>query len=267
MSTQQIITHTLLVDYLRLATWDSQEYLALLPKIRIRRDGWSGRRWQQYSGHQSEDGLFYGLGDQAGRAHFIIHQSGALASNLFTWLATISQVDRLDFYCTRIDLQITIPHPKGFDFKRAHRALAGRKTLILGDDGNTLYSGARTSDTFWRVYEKTPDLLRVELEAKGRQARKIWMAIVDGQKLAEIWNHYLLASKLPKVIVDAYTLPDDVAEMPHIVEQPDMDGKLAWLTGLDSLVYKLLADHDTGERARELIRRWSEYGQNLDKLS
>lgn len=262
MSTnQRLILNTLMVDYLRLATFDHQAYLKILPGLRQQGSGWKGAKWLQYSGQRSEEGFFYGLGEQSGRGHFIIQASGAMSHKLYIWLRRVLAAEMLPFYCTRIDLQATKSRPEGFDHLASYKRIRGKKSVILGDDGHTLYIGARTSDTFWRIYDKTAEYLRVEIEIKGKQAKRSWQALLAGEEIDGVWNRFLLRSRVPKMLVDAYRGTGEAVELEDLEIVEDLEGKLAWLAQLDGLAWKLANDHDVGERARGIFKRWSEYGQ------
>jgi hypothetical protein len=225
-------------------------------------EGWAGSKWLQYSGQRSKEGYFYGLGEQSGRGHFIIQASGAASHLLFERLRPIIEGGGLStFYCTRIDLQATKHRPATFNHLAAYKRLRGKKSVILGDDGSTLYIGARTSDTFWRIYDKTSDLLRVEVELKGKQARRTWASIVQGFDIGGIWNTYLLRSKVPSMLVEAYRWDGERVDLAELEPVEDLESKLQWLGTLDSLVYKLANDHDLGEKTRTMLKRWAEYGE------
>lgn len=266
MSTNQpLLTNVVLVDYLRLATFDHCSYLSILTRLRMQGTGWRGAKWLQYKGQRSAEGFFYGIGRQGKRSHCIIQASGSQSHKLFLWLLRVISADKLPFYCTRIDLQRTKPGPDGFNHLAAYKRVQGKKSVIVSDTGSTLYLGARTSDSFWRIYDKTSELLRVELELKGRQAKRTWASLMAGLDLGGIWNTYLLRSKVPNVLVENYRDAGEAVELDKLTEVEDLDGKLTWLASLDALVFKLANDHDLGQKTHELISRWAEYGQNHDK--
>jgi hypothetical protein len=261
-----LILDAVLIDYLRLATFDYQQWLALLPKLRMMGSGWKGAKWLQYTGQRSKEGYFYGIGEQSKRPHVVLQASGAAAHQLFQRLLPIIEGGGLStFYCTRIDLQATKQRPEAYKHLAAYKRLRGKKSVILGDDGSTLYIGARTSDTFWRIYDKTAELLRVEIELKGKQAKRTWASILQGFELGGIWNTYLLRSKVPAMLTEIYRWDGERVDLAELEPVVDLESKLEWLATLDSLVFKLTNDHDVGERARMLVKRWSEYGQNLDR--
>jgi hypothetical protein len=184
-----------------------------------------------------------------------------MSHKLADWLLSKVKADHLPFYCTRLDLQVTKERPTSFDHLKSYKRIRGKKSVILGDDGCTLYIGARTSDTFWRIYDKTSKHLRVELELKGKLAKRSWASLINGEQLDGIWNRFILRSRVPKLLVEAYRATGDPVDLEELEELEDVEGKLAWMATLDSLAFKLANDDDVGHRARDIFRRWSEYGQ------
>lgn len=63
--------------------------------------------------------------------------------------------------------------------------LARKCKLLLGEDGDTLYVGSRTSQKFLRIYDKaaqqgiTGDWFRIELECKGDFARGVFLHLLN----------------------------------------------------------------------------------------
>lgn len=267
MSTTRLILRRTQIDYIRLATYDYKQYLQLIAKLRLRHQGWRPFKWLQYQGQKADDGTFYGAGVQGSRTHAIINGSGQTAQDVWIWFNNFPEATKQAFYCTRIDLQQTRVKPKGFDAQKSYKRLRGKKGLILSDSGHTLYIGARTSDTFWRIYDKTETHLRVEIELKGKLAKRTFAALRNDETISGIWNTHLLRSKCPKMLVDAYRDAGDIAELPEEDETEDLQRKLDWMKTLDALAYKLANDHDIGEDAHELFNRWAEYGQKVDKSS
>jgi hypothetical protein len=162
------------LDFLRLATWNTNEHTFLLADILSSQPGeLEPGKWLQYHGWR-RDSFFIGTGQQKNIRHSIINISGHLADSQFEQLLPIDT-----YYCTRIDLQITIPKPAGVDLNVIYKGLKGseiKSSCIQSELNDTLYVGARTSDVFTRLYEKVLDqmYLRLEFEFKGKVARAIW---------------------------------------------------------------------------------------------
>lgn len=218
----------------------------------------------QYKGRQNADKIFHGMGEQSGRAHCVIQTSGSFAHVFYLWFKAQPETVQNAFYCTRIDLQRTQAQPETEYRLRTYKRLRGKKRLIQSDTGVTLYIGARTSDTFWRLYDKTESHMRCELEMKGKMARRVGEALHGGESISGIWNRVLLRSKVPKIYVDYFRSKTEPATLPDLEEVPDLDSKIKWLATLDSLVYKLVNDHDVGDRTKTIIARWAEYAGLLD---
>lgn len=258
MSTNQIITDVPLIDYLRLSTFNFQRYLKLTAQIRAYGSGWRPAKWLQYKGQKSEQGIFYGHAEQNKRPHAIIQVSGLQAQKFYT-----TYKEQLDGWaCTRIDVQLTRIAP-GVELRpRLYQSIINRKkkaSLIQSDTGTTLYIGARTSDTYTRLYDKEDALLRCEFELKGKQAKRAWASLMAGLTVAQVFNETLQRVRLPKLYHDHYHANAEQKDMVQIDETEDMMGKLEWLAQLDGLVYKLANDHDTADRLEQLVSRWYEY--------
>lgn len=264
MSTSQPVVDTTLIDYFRVATFDTIAYYKLSADIERKWSNWKPDKWLQYKGRKNADDIFHGIGDQAGRAHCLVNVSGSFAHLFYAWFIRRPDAVRGAFYCTRIDVQRTQGRPSKEYRVTAYKRLAGRKSLIQSDTGTTLYIGARTSDTFWRLYDKTPEHMRCELEMKGKLAKRVYLALSGGESLPGVWNRILLRSRVPKVYVDYFRSASEPAELPKLTESPDLDDKLKWLASLDSLVYKLVNDSDVGERAGLIVARWAGYAGLLD---
>lgn len=264
MKTSQPVTDCTLIDYLRLATFDIVSYYKLSAQIERKWSSWRPHKWLQYKGRKNQDGIFHGMGDQGKRAHCVISVSGSFAHLFYLWFAGKPDSIRNAFYCTRIDLQRTQSQPVKEYRVTAHKRLRGKKSLIQSDTGTTLYIGSRTSDTFWRLYDKTETHMRCELETKGRMAKRLYMALCGGESIAGVWNRILLRSKVPNVYVEYFCSHGEPAVLPDLTEPTDLESTIQWLATLDSLVYKLINDDDVGERATTIVARWAAYADLLD---
>ena len=260
-TTETPVLNIVSVDYIRLATWDFKAYCDLSAIIRRRYVGWRKSRWLQYTMQRSQDGVSYGLGTQNEKGHGIFESSGAAAHEFYHWLTTTQETFLPSLYATRIDLQCTKARHKDQDYVKLHKSLRKPCELHLGNEGNTLYIGSRESNSFWRIYDKTPKHVRVEVELKAAQAAKVWSALQRGVMPATYFNSVLHNSRVPNVLVQYYGDSTDIVDLAEFLKTapPDMNRKLQWLQTLDSLVYKLCNDHDTGDRTKALIVRWYDY--------
>jgi hypothetical protein len=215
----------------------------------------------------SRDGVRYGLADQDKRRHGIFEASGVDAHILLAWFIDTQAEWHEVLYATRIDLQRTRIPPESFNYGKAYRSIRKPKQLILGDDGNTLYIGNRESDSYWRIYDKTDSQVRVEVELKGVQAKRVWSSLSNrGDAVSAIYDHYLRRSRVPKMLVDHYLDGRDPLNEDELVKvvPKDLETTYQWLAKLDGLAHKMANDHDYGSRCRALFKRWAEYGRNLD---
>lgn len=254
-----------LIDYIRIATFDSIAFWHLCAEMEKKYHEWRPHKWQQYKGRKSASNVFHGIGRQKNRAHYIAHCSGAQAHYFWRWFNGLPDSVTSRFYATRIDLQRTKNRPLLEHRIKAYRRLRGTNSLIQSKTGITLYIGARTSDTYWRLYDKTESTLRCEIELKGKQVKRAWMAMEQGESLGGIFNRFLKLSRVPNVYVKHFWAANDAAKLPEAEKVVDLGGKLEWLKSLDSLVYKLANDHDTAESLARLIDRWAEYAEDIDR--
>lgn len=254
---QELVT----IDYLRLATFDFQVYLKLSQAMRRKCSGWRDSRWLQYKMQTSQDNWRYGIGEQQRKPHGIFEASGVDAHIFWNWLK--SKPDELlgALYATRIDLQRTKPGVEGWNYIKAHKSLKDPKELRISPDGSTLYVGNRQSNSFWRVYDKSQGQIRVEIELKGAQAKKALKALLGGVEIHELYNFHLGRSRLPKILVDNYlggSTPDNEDQLIRALPK-DLENTFNWLASLDHMFYKMVNDHDYGDRTEALLRRWLEY--------
>lgn len=267
MSESQPVLDATLIDFFTIATFDTIAYYKLTVLIEHTYHKWNPKKWMQYSGRKSACGVFHGMGEQGRRAHCIIQVSGQMAQKFYEWFAQQENATIGSFYCTRLDIQRTTFAPDKEYRVRAYPRLRGAKSLIQSSKGTTLYIGARTSDSYWRLYDKTDTHMRCEVELKGKLAKRAWMSLQAGERLGGIFNRFLLRSRVPKVYVDYFRANAEPGTLPELEQSENLGDKLQWLASLDALVYKLANDHDTSERTARLIRRWDDYCDNIDKKS
>jgi len=259
MADSQPVIDATLIDYLGLATFDSIAFYKLTALIEHTYHEWRPHKWLQYKGRKSACKIFHGMGKQGERSHFVIRVSGQQAHAFYNWFTAQREALTSPFYCTRIDIQRTQLAPAKDYRSQAYKRLRGAKSFIQSPTGNTLYIGARTSDKYWRIYDKTVKHLRCEVELKGKTAQQAFQALALGESLSGVWNRTLLRTRVPNVYVEYFRADCEPAELPDLESTVDLDAKLDWLASLDSLVYKLAKDHDTAERTAAIIARWSEY--------
>lgn len=256
---------TTLVDYIRLATFDSVAFLRICAELERKYHDWKPHKWQQYKGRKSTSSVFHGIGEQAGRAHYIVQVSGFQAHAFWRWWRDRNPSNTNAFYATRIDLQRTRERPLLEHRVKAYKRLRGTKSLIQSTTGITLYIGNRTSDTYWRLYDKTEKHLRCELEIKGRQVKRAWIAMSNGESVGGVFNRFLKQSRVPQVYVNHFWADTEAVTLPEIETRVDYAKKLNWLYTLDGLVYKLANDHDTQEDLAVILDRWLEYVKDVDR--
>jgi hypothetical protein len=251
------------VDYIRLATWDWQLYLDLAARIRRKWVGWRKTRWLQYAMETHDNVISYGCAVQRDKGHGVIQASGVDAHILFTWLAnTLTDSEKSALYGTRFDLQCTKPRHPDIDYIKLHKKLRDPKELRINPQGSTLYIGNRESETYWRLYDKTEQHVRLEVECKGKQAKAAWLfCSFKPREIANLYSSHIQKSRVPSLVAHIYQsnivpAKDDDLQTEWAV---DLETKFLWLAKLDGLVYKLANDHDMHDRMVELVGRWFDY--------
>lgn len=254
------------IDYLRIATWNDSDQQETTGALLAQHDGkWEHKSWLQYTGWGAGE-LFVGRGRQNNKRHGLIQVSGHSAETFYNnWGEDLPD----SYYGTRIDIQVTIPMPKGLSLTKVHKSL-GKKvsTLISSEKNDTVYVGSRTSDLFTRLYEKVLDkkYLRLEFELKGRRASAAWVALMHGESASSIFRYYLHKTKLPVAVTSYYDLAEHGttkramrAELIKTAEK-----KLKWLQSLDTAIIAMMNDHDIGERTRDLVKDWATMAYKID---
>jgi hypothetical protein len=254
------------LDYLRLATWDTTQHTFLLADILKDSNGaWEPSKWLQYHGWKRET-FFVGTGEQQKKRHSIINISGYGADHNYRNLLELD-----GYYCTRVDLQITIPAVDEICLPWIYDQLSAldiKCSVIQSEQNDTLYVGSRSSDVFTRLYEKPLDAmyLRLEFEFKGRVARGIWSALQKESTTDEIFQHYLAKSNLPDYVKKHfYEAQDGETAFAIRKEIAKTDfAKLAWLQSCDASVRQALYNDNIGEEVQSLVRSWAWEAANVD---
>ena len=255
------------VDYLRLATFDFPAHQYASANImESYPGGWEQAGWLQYRGWKKEQ-IFVGRANQEDKLHGIIQISGMQSNQLFP---NMQQLDK--HYCTRLDVQMTIPMPENLKLKKVHKNLGKRiSTLISSESNDTLYVGNRKSDIFTRLYQKPLDrmYLRLEFELKGQRSRAAWLALLAGATVDEIFKYYFERSKLPDAVKKHFDLADigetDKAMRAEILK--DSQKKLAWIQSIDSAIMQAMNDHDIGQEVKHIVNAWALVARNIDRMN
>ena len=253
------------LDYIRLASWGHEPYTRVMSSLMLAWPGkWDRGKWLQYSGWRKES-FFIGVGEQQNKRHAVMQASGSLAHRM-----TKGFINYPEWYCTRLDVQITVPRPEWVSLPKLRKKLGKKGTsLISSQENDTLYLGARTSDCFTRLYEKmfAEMHLRLEFELKGNRSRAAWEAILAGEHCDRVFNYYLSKSRLPQKYIELFDgCEDDATERAMNKERiANAEKKLKWIESLDAAMLSAIGDHEIGERVKTLVRHWCVYGDSIDK--
>lgn len=259
------------VDYLRLGSWDLKAYTNAASAMMQWRPGWKAGSFLQYHGHKL-DSLFFGTAKQREKSHYLIQCSGGLSQTLLDDPALAVLLSHESFYCTRIDLQKTLPLPEWWNVRDIADSLGAdgvKHSFIESDTGSTLYVGSRTSDKFIRVYTKSLDreYLRFEYELKGQLARAVFGGIFqDGTRsINAVYNSLLVNQRVPQYLKSYYLDPEvETVDVRVPEKQHEMAKKLEWLLSLEDTIRHMLNDHDIGPETKVFIDNLARYGGRID---
>lgn len=256
-------------DYLTLTTFGESQGLLesfrdLFPTDlgqKAAQGGYNGVKWE---------GLFFGSAKQKNRAHFMLRASG---ENAHTMLYRTKNVDG---NCTRIDLQITISKPTGYNARQLFDRLSdnnndwnGRRknvSIIQSGDGlDTVYIGSRSSERFYRIYVKpdesgSPAFLRFEIELKKSLARQARTMVIEDEGTAK----KILASELNTLPAIENTALERLKSLlgdsgPRIKHETvyGENKTIDWIENqVEPAVIRLLHSHEHGDRMLGIIERW-----------
>ena len=255
------------IDYLRLATWETDAYVALQRHIADYQPKMEPGRWLQYKGRRTTDGtMFIGTGVQNRKRHHIWQVSG---DGSHIWGSRVMNLDDIfRFYCTRLDLQITIPEPENHDARTLYEKVnRKKKSLIESPTNSTVYIGARTSELFIRIYEKILEnrFLRCEFELKGDYARTAWHHILtDLFTTLDVYSSCLYQAKIPEpwrswFLVDS----DSTTALKHEEYKTSLAARIAWLDNTETALERYLYDHDTQQKVVAMLDRLHSASQKL----
>lgn len=245
------------LDYLRLATWQMESYLPTIASL-MRRHPTRKAAWLQYRGRRSEDGqLFFGMGEQTRKRHHIIQFSGGLADD------ECAEALRLDntFYCTRLDIQVTIKEPPEHDAIKLYAGLHRKgKSIVRSPGAATVYIGVRTSELFTRIYEKPMEnarYLRCEFELKGRYARAAFGKMRDGLTTkAELFQQCLNQARVPEPHAKWFTTQaDQIGGLTAAESLKSLENTAAWLRNTETGILRHLGHDDTRGMVMDFISR------------
>lgn len=257
------------IDYLRLGTWDSSAYCAVADKINqhfLTKPG----HWLQYHGRRAKDGTaFHGTGNQGGKIHHVCHISGDDAEQWAHHLKLAVSGDTL--YCTRIDVQTTIKHPKNYD-PLVFYELAKRKSrsVILNPETSTVYLGARSSDLFMRMYEKIvldKMYLRLEFELKGAYSRNWWSHWRSApEEIDMLFTSCVNRMRIPEPYASWFNPDGDKTDILNAEKlKADLAQRLDYLRNTETAMLRYLHDHSTQEYVIAFAERLAASIKKLDE--
>ena len=256
------------LDYLTMTFWEARYYERFLWSVVGDPDPDkctdTSIMWYRGTRCNWDDGsIFYGVGENQGKKHWLTQTSGAAADRVGFALANEKKPGA---NVSRLDAQITIPLPDWYKAPAFTQTLRnglwkGRSrkvTLIDGNGDDTVYIGSRSSDRYIRVYVKEKDWLRFEVEFKGKLAFAAWLRYEKSPLLAPAGILVSEIIKLPEHPIKKAFLEqlrnanaiDVQAKKP--VKTPSKTFR--WLiTQVAPALERLLNDHDVGPAAADVL--------------
>ena len=197
------------------------------------------------------------MGEQTRKRHHVIQFSGGAAEGGFENLSTKDNT----FYCTRLDIQVTILEPPEHNAENLYSLLHRKgKSIVRSPGAATVYLGARTSELFTRIYEK-PVLgtryLRCEFELKGRYARSAFAKMRSGiTTRADLFQQCLNQARVPEPHMTWFTSkPDENSGLTAADEQKSLDATRTWLANTEAGIIRHLGHEDTRGMVLDFISR------------
>lgn len=245
------------IDYFRICSFSDGDYYQMGSFVR-NRGHCTPARFLQYEGFRlSDSSLFYGIGGQVSaddtgeiKRHYLIQASGMESHDLFLALPRFGSA-----YATRIDLQNTLTWD-AFDEALADAIYAklSRGKSIIKSDTCTVYSGQRTSEVYWRLYQKSAGFVRLEAEIKGNRAKALYQHLMAGNHPDGAFSGLLEQSVWPSLVKDKYAIETgDTWKYVRVEIDAIKARKLAWIKSIMPVVVQYANDHDIGEQVRAQI--------------
>ena len=261
------------IDYLRLATWNTEAYISLNKRINEKFPGdWVPSKWLQYNGRKhTKTGIFRGSGHQNNKPHYIYHASGENSVKLLDYV--LAREAGHQFYCTRVDVCQTIRHPD-VNLRRVWKSNPHKTKRIDESDSITVYLGGRTSDWFTRLYQKFDNrYLRLEFEIKGQASRDLWRRLLANKATwpAVLQSAFITGHKKSKLGAwsnDAYNLNPDNKVIIDATDNEDIErailAKIQWLENTETALMRLMLEHTYSHNVQAMIARLLLHSTKLD---
>lgn len=182
------------IDYFTATSFETEFYRFWLQKLTMIATATKPKKIMQYDGRKfiikGGEG-FIGTGTQKGMENHMLRLEGTIADENKERLYAQHRQGFVNV--SRIDIQITVPHPSGWeqfkllaDMHEKGRIVGWRESVDRSNGGSqTVYVGARESNRFVRVYVKhthgDEKLLRLEVEYKKRRANAVTKMLRDGE--------------------------------------------------------------------------------------
>lgn len=259
-----IITQGCACDYLRLGSFDEEDFGSFYKAIGCDITQEPSERLMQYDGYRPKYNVFVGEADQGNKRHLLFQVSGADSDPFFR--AFHRRAPR----SSRVDFQLTLPKPEGFsarvlaDKLEKSKSWVGRPPKIrLREDGglDTVYVGVADSDRLTRIYVKPDDAgkhwLRYEVQFGRKLANAVWAEYCAFSGSPDEFMFDKLSAEFKRVprlrMLSAFRdfLGDDGNRTRHPVPVKDVNRTLRWLfKTVGPAIVRLSNDHNTSHELR-----------------
>lgn len=270
-----MILNKVMCDWLTLTTFDESIGFNWSRHMLRSGDRTTEAKRMQYKGVQL-DGLFAGEGVQQGKRHFMLQASGEVADRVLRETGGFDP--RLN--CTRIDLQVTVDKPDGFDSRSVYDAIeaweaSGRarqcSVVQSGDGCDTVYIGNRASDRFTRLYVKPTTeghALRFETEYKGDHAKSLFKKCANEPKEMKraITGELKSLPELQNGLLDRFLrVTGHGSRRSKPKRRYAATGGLRWLRDqVTPAIMRMMNDHEIGPVVRRMVRAWAAEADQID---
>lgn len=253
----EIVVNKPMVDWLTSTTFEEDVWMRSIKQIATR-DPYESKPRNKggYKGVQ-EGQVFYGQGTQKDVPHYIITVSGGSSDRVYREIIP-------GFEVKRIDLQVTVEKPDGYNHRDVVRVLRsghwnGRRRKVPmredGDGGSTVYIGSPKSDKLIRLYVKERLFLRFEVQYRRMYARDAARIVLNGGESA---ISAILASEMDRLpshhVWDEFRgILDGSQNVISYIAEPSKVKRLHWLESLLPALRQMASDHDYGETVRSWL--------------
>lgn len=203
------------LDWVTMTTWEAGIYRMWVKELMKRRDWFdlgNSSRYENYVGAKvtkKEGTKYIGTGKQQKKSHYLSYISGALADKEYKKLVGVRYYDQIRPNCSRVDIQVTVESPDGWNQMELLNRLHKNRLLVTTDasmclrtkrEQRTVYVGNKNGEKLIRIYDKQDDkykqYLRFEVQYRtkrrgGKGNEAFWQIMKDRANMGRILSQEL----------------------------------------------------------------------------